>query len=365
MADDHRASTTNADVAARVEPRLREAADGRLAVLLDGMSEAVLVVDPDRQVVMTNRAYDAYFGTAKALIPEDGSGNRLPKAEWPQVRAASGETFSMTFTCALPGSGERRWYEANGRPGGEWGSVIVIRDITDRSLRHLQERFIDTASHELQTPLAALRNYLLLVEREVGPTTSPAAGRYLAGAIEQSGRLVELASRLFDASVIRNGRTVITHGPVDLVEVVRRAAAEAESADASGRVRVKVPRTHVIVEGDAMRLGQLVGNLLANALTHGGSDEPVDMALARSATSAVVTIADRGPGIPDDVRATLFAPFSAAAPEGHEGLGLGLYLAQAFTTEHGGTLTLKARIEGGTVARLTLPLPPRRGRSGA
>jgi two-component system CheB/CheR fusion protein len=118
----------------------------RLALILDGMSEAVLVVDRHGRTVATNRAYAATFGEDVALVPEDGTGHRLPDEEWPQVRAARGEPFAMTFA-REDASGERRWYEASGRPGGDWGGIIVIRDITERSLRHLQERFIDTASH--------------------------------------------------------------------------------------------------------------------------------------------------------------------------------------------------------------------------
>src|SRR5207248_6350392 len=111
----------------------------QLAVILAGISDAVLVVDRVGTPVRTNAAYARMSGDAEApLVPEDAQGCPLPPAETPQARAARGETFSLEFT--LPAAdGTRRWYEANGQPlgdpaaGGEGGAghaVVVIRDIT-------------------------------------------------------------------------------------------------------------------------------------------------------------------------------------------------------------------------------------------
>ena len=158
----------------------------------------------------------------------------------------------------------------------------MIRDITDHSLRHLQGFFIDTAAHELQTPLAALRGYLALVDRGAGDTLDAKTRAYLDGAVEQSRLLVELAARLFDVSVIRHGRSVVTLTPVDLGSVVEESVAQARMAAPDRPIDVILPRTTMVVDGDPMRLRQLIGNLLANAQTHGASDEsgvPVQVSL--------------------------------------------------------------------------------------
>src|SRR5688572_25132503 len=124
----------------------------RLALILDGMSESVMVLDRDGTIIATNRSYDEEFGGREAAWrAQDPTGRDLPEAEWPQARAARGETFTMSFS-RRTSAGERRWYEATGRGESiEWGAVVVIRDISDRSLRHLQELFIAAAGHELQT----------------------------------------------------------------------------------------------------------------------------------------------------------------------------------------------------------------------
>jgi two-component system CheB/CheR fusion protein len=359
-------NTTNDDLAARsqelsdtaaslAEQRQRsEQERERLSLILDGMTEAVMVVDREGRTVATNRAYAAAFGTGGPLIPEDGSGRRLPEAEWPDARAARRETFAMSFARVGP-TGARRWYEVSGRPGGDWGGVIVIRDITERSLRHLQERFIDTASHELQTPLAALHNYLQLVERDASGLDEPSR-RYLAGALEQSRYLGELAARLFDVSLIRHGRAVVRKEPVDLRKLLATAVDDVRLVNSKVELRLSAGTRRAVVVGDVLRLRQLLSNLLVNAVTHGASDAPVDVRLRVQDHTGMITVADRGPGIPPSVLPELFTPFAAASGDGTSGLGLGLFLAREIAVEHGGAMAVEPRDGGGTVARVTFPL---------
>jgi two-component system CheB/CheR fusion protein len=365
-------NTTNDDLEARsteltdtaaslAEQRQRsELERERVTLILDGMGEAVLVVDHEGRAVGTNRVFVEGFGQdERGLVPEDGAGAALPDAEWPQARVARGETFSMSFTRLDPATGERRWYEASGRgTGGELGGVIVIRDITDRSLRHLQERFIDTASHELKTPVAAIHTYLQLVARETDGSLDGQGAVYLRGAIEESRHLGELAERLFDVSLIRHGHLVVRREPVDLAALVREVVEEAKLMTPAVRIRGRDVRGPLVVDGDALRLRQLLTNLLTNAVTHGASRRGIDVSLVADDGRAVVRIADRGPGLPALVRAHLFTPFLAGTSV--EGMGLGLYLSQAIAVEHGGTLAIEQRAGGGTEAVLGLPLAAER-----
>jgi two-component system CheB/CheR fusion protein len=260
----------------------------------------------------------------------------------------------MSFS-SVDASGERRWYEASGRPGGDWGGVVVIRDITDRSLRALQERFIDTASHELQTPLAALHNYLQLVQRDAEALDEDSR-RYLAGALEQSRYLGELAARLFDVSLIRHGRVVVQEEPVDLRALLATAAADVRLLYPDATLDVQPGRRRAVVAGDRLRLRQAFTNLLVNALTHGASAAPIQVSLRVRDDTATLEFADRGPGIPAWALPDLFTPFAPPATDTPFGLGLGLFLAHEIAVEHRGTLDVRARDGGGTIARLTLPL---------
>ena len=344
-------------VSSLADQRLRTTLErDRLALILDGMNEAVIVVDRAGKNVATNRAYDSIFGTETALVPEDATGIPLPEADWPQSRAARAEAFSMLFTTRDRTSGDRRWFEASGRgSGGEWGGVIVIRDITDRSLRHLQERFIDTASHELQTPLAALHNYLQLVERGTTGTLDAETQGYLDGAIDQTRRLGDLARRLFDVSLIRHGRTVVHLHEIDLRALVAAVVRETSIVVPDHRISFEPGRRSAIVQGDELRLRQVLTNLLVNAVTHGASPVGVSVVLKASERDVRITISDHGPGVPAALQDELFAPFASDATGEVPGLGLGLYLAKEILAEHGGTLVVEPGTDGGTVATAILP----------
>ena len=166
-------NTTNDDLSARsVElhdlARTSEEERARLQAILAGMGDAVLVVNANGAPLLTNAAYTELFGErGERFMPRDERGQPLPPALLPQQRAARGESFRMEFTVA-DAQGGQRWFEANGRPVRDseelqvrdsagrqrWG-VVVIRDITERSLRRLQEEFIANVSHGLRTPLTA------------------------------------------------------------------------------------------------------------------------------------------------------------------------------------------------------------------
>ncbi|HEX5502512.1 MAG TPA: CheR family methyltransferase, partial [Thermomicrobiales bacterium] len=180
-------NTTNDDLSARsVElqgmARASEEERARLQAILAGMGDALLVVDANGAPLLTNAAYDEFFGArGERLVPRDERGRPLPPALLPQHRAASGESFRVEFTTNDDhGGGGQRWFEANGRPvrdsAGDrvrdsvgrqrWG-VVVIRDISERSLRRQQEEFIANVSHDLRTPLTAAYAGLDMLSRRL------------------------------------------------------------------------------------------------------------------------------------------------------------------------------------------------------
>jgi signal transduction histidine kinase len=344
--------------------RSSEAERSRLSVILGSMGDAVAAVDQDGAIVMTNHAYDRRFAALSAgADPDDDHGRRLPEVRWPLVRAARGESFRMTFTLK-PGAGERRWFEATGEPIGSGedaagGGVVVIRDITDRSLRKLQEEFMATASHELRTPVAALHGYVQLLERHIDPSASATAAGYARNALLQTRRVGHLLDRLFDLARLQTGALDVELAPVDLIPIVRRAveAARATSTAQAFDLKLEVPSLEVL--GDPGRLEEVFLNLLNNAATHAPGSKLVETGVAKDGQDAMVEIRDHGPGIPPDELARLFSRFRRAPRQegrGRKGLGLGLYISQELMRAHGGTVDLASVVGEGTTATVRLPL---------
>jgi PAS domain S-box-containing protein len=339
----------------------------RLRSILASLGDAVVAVDHEGRIVATNDAYDRTFGGVEAEIePEDAAGLPIPRADWPQRRAARGERFRMEFAVTPPG-GIRRWFEAVAEPltAGDrtWGGVVTIRDLSERTMRLSLERLMASAGHELKTPVAALHGYLQLVERHLGPEDSAQARAYANRALAQTRQIGELVERLFDVSRIQAGRLELAIAPIDLTAVVRNAVEVAGALPKAPPIRVSSTRGPIFVQADAGRLGQVFVNLLSNAVEHAATSSTVDVTVRRSGSTGVVEVRDHGPGIASSVLPQLFQPYTLLGQKPSAGLGLGLYVAREIVTAHGGTIEVESVLGLGTAFMVRLPLGRRRPRA--
>lgn len=365
-------NTTNDDLQARSD-ELQELADSltaerrgsemeraRLSAILLSMGDAVLVLDIEGRPTSTNAAYARMFGTPDAtFVPEDPSGHLLPPAETPQGRATRGESFSMEFLITDPAA-NRRYFEVNGQPilqdGKTAGAVLVIRDITDRNLRRLQNEFLAIASHELRTPLTVLNGYLSMVERL--PIEDQRLRQYIVRSREQSRRMERLVRDLLDVARLRNGRLTLDHVRVDLTGLVRNSVETAQSLSETQSIHLDVGGGPVTVEVDPARLEQVLLNLLLNAMKYASQSERIDVHLKRERGEAVLAVQDYGPGIPPEERLNIFSRFYTGGPEENRqgGLGLGLYISQQIITTLGGTIDVASELGHGSTFTIRLPL---------
>ena len=357
-----------ADTLARQAQELAQERD-RMKSILHGMADAVLAVDADGRAVMWNEAYETIFGDPSVpFVPEDEHSQPLDAEAWPQQRARRGESFSTEFSMRGP-DGARRWFEARGSglqlPIPGWAGVVVIREVTERSLRALQEQFMIAASHELRTPIAALHGYVQLLARRLDPAADETAARYAASALSQTRRLGSLTDRLFDLSLFTLDRVTLECERIDLVALARRVA-EMTAVLADGTsIEVHQPPRPLVVDGDPGRLEQVLTNLMTNSLIHGGARR-LDVRLRRSGPWAEITVVDDGRGIPADEMPGLFDRFTRAGQprEGvRVGLGLGLFLAREIVVAHGGSIEASSEVGRGTTVTVRLPMPARRSRA--
>jgi two-component system, chemotaxis family, CheB/CheR fusion protein len=330
----------------------------RLTSVLASLGDAVVAVDHEGRILLTNQAYDRLFGSAD-VSPEDAAGVPIPLADQPRQRAARGERFRMEFAVTQPGLA-RRWFEAVAEPltaeDRTWGGVVTIRDLTERTMRQSLERLMAAAGHELKTPVAALHGYLQLVERYVGSTGSDVARVYTARALAQTRHIGELTERLFDVSRIQAGRFELVTEPVDLIAVVRRAVEVAEVLPNAPAIRSSTPEGEILVKADPDRLEQVFVNLLANAVEHATASPAIEVTIRQSGSTAVVVVRDHGPGIAGNLQPLLFQAYTRLGQKPSPGLGLGLYLAREIVTAHGGTIAAKSGVHVGTTMTVRLPI---------
>ena len=229
--------------------------------------------------------------------------------------------------------------------------AFAERQRNEERLRH----FISDASHELRTPLTSMQGYAELLQRaQMAPNDVQLALRRME---EETRRMGTLVDDLLLLARLDQGRS-LEHDAVDLEALVRDAVADARVADPSRVISVRVAAP-LIVDGDSMRLQQVLANLLRNALVHTPSGTPVEVALHSESGSALIDVIDHGRGIPESQRAAIFQRFHRADParSGDQGgSGLGLSIVAAVVSAHDGTITVNSTPGGGATFTVAVPL---------
>lgn len=218
------------------------------------------------------------------------------------------------------------------------------------------ERYVHSLTHELKSPLAAIRGAAELLE---GPLPDADRTRFAASIGSQSRRMATMVDRLLALAEVEHRQRIEVPERIDLASLAREAVEEAGDHAAERQVQVRLDAADGLpaVQGDAFLLRRLLANLLDNALDFSPAGGVVDVALRREAGAIQVTVADRGPGIPDYARERVFERFySLPRPDGGaRSSGLGLNFVAEIATLHGGTVHLEPRQGGGTCARVLLP----------
>ncbi len=234
---------------------------------------------------------------------------------------------------------------------GHVGDALAVRHASETRVR----QFVADASHELRTPLAAIRGYAELTRR--GRDTVPGDVAHALGRIEsESARMTALVDDLLLLARLDSGRP-LDRDPVQLSQIVADSVNDAHAASPDHRWRLELPDEPVTVTGDSARLRQVLANLLANARTHTPRGTTVTTSLAVVDDSAIVSVADDGPGVPEQVLPDIFERFArgdTSRSRAAGSTGLGLAIVTAVVDAHGGRVEVSSR-PGATVLRVHLP----------
>ena len=243
-------------------------------------------------------------------------------------------------------------------------AVRIVRDAFDDMRDALAGRnyvadYVQTLTHEIKSPLSAIRGAAELLE---DPAMPPAERRkFLHNIAQETGRIQEVVDRMMELTRLEARRSLAHVAPVDLGEVLDEVLATARDAAAPRQVHVaRAPGGEAVVEGDRFLLRRALSNIVDNAVDFSPAGGTVRVQLAREAGEAVVTVRDEGPGIPDYARDKVFEKFySLARPgTGRKSTGLGLSFVRQVAALHHGRVALANGEEGGAVATLSLPVLP-------
>jgi two-component system, OmpR family, sensor kinase len=238
-----------------------------------------------------------------------------------------------------------------GRLGLVLNSMLDRIEASDRRLR----RFVADASHELRTPLAAVRAYAELFERGADRRPDDLA-RAMTGISRESERMSELVEDLLLLARLDEGQP-LEREPVELSELAAEAVETARAVDPTHPLDLDAQEARVL--GDRARLRRVLDNLLGNVRSHTPAGTAAHVRVIAANGSAVIEVADEGPGLPDGEGENVFRRFyraDASRSRDTGGVGLGLSIVAAIAQAHQGTVSASAGPAGGAVFRITLPL---------
>lgn len=223
----------------------------------------------------------------------------------------------------------------------------------ERNTAELREQFIAVLGHDLRNPLAAINGGVQLLKRRVEDEKSKSIIQLMGASVLRMGALIENTMD-FARGRLGGGITLVKETkPLELtletvIEEIRSAWPDRKIETVTD---IKQP-----VHCDHTRLGQLVSNLVANAVTHGAQDEPIRVNAYSDDTHVMLTVSNRGSQIPAIIQERLFRPFQRGEIRSSlQGLGLGLFIASEIAKAHGGTLEVASN-EVETRFTLTVPL---------
>ena len=330
-----------------------EASRSRIEGLLERMTEGVLAVGPHEELLLMNPAARAILGTDLIRRPELQTLLR--------ETVATGRDQVRDLTLYAPQERHLRVRATTWGTSGGSGALLVLHDITDlMRLEHLRREFVANVSHELKTPLTAIRGAVeTLLD---GALADPAAARPFAESIaEEAGRLQRLVEDLLTLAQVETKQVAPPWEPIAIGSFLQQEVARHQplAHRHSVSLTLEVADPSLTVAADRAQLVQAVGNLLDNAIKYNRPGGRVTVRAEAAGRQLQLTVEDTGIGIPPGDLPRVFERFyrvDKARSRATGGTGLGLSIVKHVAEQHGGTVAVESQPGRGSRFTLTLPL---------
>lgn len=349
--------------------RLAES-EARFRTLAESIPNLAWMARPDGWIYWYNSRWYTYTGTT----PEQMAGWGWQSVHDPQMlpevlqrwrrSLRTEEPFEMVFP--LKGSdGVFRPFLTRVAPIRDSTGTLVQwfgtnTDIAEQKrLEQQKDEFIGVASHELKTPITSIKAFVQLLERHFRQNGDTHSALLLHKVDVQVNRLTSLVEDLLDVTKIENGQ-LLFHFSSFAYDTLIGEVVEETQRTASRHTIVLDLSAPVMLYADRERIGQVLTNLLTNAIKYSPRSETIVVKTRRAGETVITSVQDSGIGIPEEKQAHLFERFYRVEGEAqitYPGLGLGLYITAEFVRRHHGSIWVESASGQGTTVSFSLPLP--------
>ncbi len=238
------------------------------------------------------------------------------------------------------------------------GAVIIFDDISEH--KHQEERLellLSSVSHELKNYITSIQGYSSILEKKLKQTSQNELHGYSKKLTNKIMTMTSMITSMFDLSKLKMGKLDMKRDEFDLLELIETIVQDTE-LNLKNRIKI-LSSKHVTVFADKVRIGQVLTNLLTNAIKYSDTGTEISVQMRTIANRVLVTVEDKGKGIPQEKLEKVFRPFYRALEEKERssisGSGLGLYISREIVRQHGGRMWVES-IEGkGSRFYFTLP----------
>jgi len=222
-----------------------------------------------------------------------------------------------------------------------------------KKLSRRKDEFIALASHELKTPLTSMSGFLQVLQKNASEGNHR---KFADKAVKQLNKMNLLVNDLFDISKVQSGKLQFNFEPLDAGELIREICETFEQTVPGHRYILNLERD-LVIDGDKMRLEQVITNLIGNAVKYAPQSPQIDIAAESSQKEIIISVTDHGEGIPSAEQAHIFTQFYRLREQDRHisGLGLGLYITKEIIERHGGRIWVESQEGKGAAFKFSIP----------
>jgi PAS domain S-box-containing protein len=357
------------DVTEKVQSRKRvEEAEGRLRFAIDSAKLGTWYIDVvSRDFTLSPRLKEIFgFYPADEMVFESAINQILEEYRGQVTRAienaiSSGLPYDMEYPLKGFHDGEVRWVRATGKiyedAKGQANFSGIVQDITQRKFNEQRkDDFLSIASHELKTPVTALKVSLQLLERKKNDLSLPIIPRLIEQANVSVEKITHLIDDLLTTTRSNQGQLRLKYTEFNITELLEKCCVHIRMGDKHNLI-LQGDR-NLKISADEIRIDQVVVNLVNNAAKYAPAQKDIYLIVEALGDKAKISVKDSGPGISKDKIGHIFERYYRADYTGdqYSGLGLGLYISAEIIKKHNGEIGVESEVGKGSTFWFTLPI---------